>query len=109
MKKTGGRQNQGPGQGKRGREGRGVLRAPNMPDYCPTSSHRDNTRECTPYTGKVCGIVRLPPLRWSYRFGRSWIGCLLQWVEVRQAEEGEEELGEELMDGEEKGVKREEG
>ena len=46
---------------------------------------------------------------WSYRFGWSWIACLLQWVEVRQAKEGEEELGEELMDGEEKGVKREGG
>ena len=100
LKKADGRQNQGPGEGKRSR---GVLRAPNMPDYCPTFTDRDNTRECT---GKVCGIVRL--LRWSYRFGRSWIGCLLQWGEVRQVEEGVG-LGEELIDGEEKGVKREEG
>ena len=47
-------------------------------------------------------------MRRSYRFGRSWIGCLLQWVEVRQVEEGFG-LGEEMIDGEEKGVKREEG
>ena len=49
-----------------------------------------------------------PKVRRSYRFGRSWIGCLLQWVEVRQVEEGVG-LGEEMIDGEEKGVKREEG
>ena len=57
----------------------------------------------------ACPSNALPLVRWSYRFGRSWIVCLLQWVEVRQAKEGEEELGEELMDVEEKGVKREEG
>ena len=37
-------------------------------------------------------------VHWSYRIGRSWIGCLVQWVEVRQGEEGKGEPGEELMD-----------